>query len=331
MKLICLRPIINLLKCKCFVRDWGTIVISSDMLLAFVSVAQTLSVGRSAIELNVVKSIISKRIAQLERHLGVTLFSRSTRRIALTAAGEAYLEHAKNALAELAAGGEMMLSMRSELRGRIRLTAAVSWGQRVLCRLIPEFLKRHPDLEIDLVLADRLVDIAYERFDIALRWSASSSARDLVAYPVSKIDWMVTASQEYLAQFGSPDEPEELAHRSCLFYRGSSQDEWWSMSAGGIQKRIRVRSRYHVDNPEAVYEACAQGLGIAQLPDYLCDGALESGKIVRILPMWAQHTRFGNQITALVPPERMQLVRNRVFIEFLQQSLETAHETPDCT
>lgn len=291
------------------------------MLSAFVSVAQTLSVGKSAIELNVVKSVISKRIAQLERHLGVTLFSRSTRRIALTAAGEAYLEHAKNALAELAAGGEMMLSMWSELRGRIRLTAAVSWGQRVLCRLIPEFLKRHPDLEIDLVLADRLVDIAYERFDIALRWSASSSARDLVATPVSKIDWLVAASPEYLAQFGSPEQPDELAHRSCLFYRGSSQDEWWSMSGEGVQKRIRVLSRYHVDNPEAVYEACLQGLGIAQLPDYLCDGALENRELVRILPTWIQHTRFGNQITALVPPERMQLIRNRVFIEFLQKSL----------
>lgn len=303
-------------------------MISSDMLLAFVSVAQTLSVGKSAIELNVVKSVISKRIAQLERHLGVTLFSRSTRRIALTAAGEAYLAHAKNALAELAAGGEMMLSMRSELRGRIRLTAAVSWGQRVLCRLIPEFLKRHPDLEIDLVLADRPVDVAYERFDIALRWSASSSARDLVAAPVSRIDWMVTASPEYLAQFGSPGEPDELAHRSCLFYRGSSQDEWWSMSAEGVQKRVRVRSRYHVDNPEAVYEACLQGLGIAQLPDYLCDGALEDGRMTRVLPTWVQHTRFGNQITALVPPERMQLLRNRVFIEFLQQALRSADETP---
>ena len=102
-------------------------MINSDMLGAFISVAKTLSVGKSAAELNVVKSIISKRIAQLEQQLGVTLFSRSTRRIALTAAGEAYLQFAKNALAELAAGGEMMLSMRSELRGRIRLTSAVSW------------------------------------------------------------------------------------------------------------------------------------------------------------------------------------------------------------
>jgi DNA-binding transcriptional LysR family regulator len=263
------------------------------MLSAFVSVAHTLSVGRSAIELNVVKSVISKRIAQLERHLGVTLFSRSTRRIALTAAGEAYLEHAKNALAELAAGGEMMLSMRSELRGRIRLTSAVSWGQRVLCHLIPEFLKRHPDLEIDLVLADRLVDVAYERFDIALRWSASSSAKDLVATPVSEIDWMVTASPDYLAQWGQPEEPDELADRSCLFYRGRSRDEWWSMSSESTQKRIKVQSRYHVDNPEAVYEACLQGLGIAQLPDYLCNASLEDGRLVRVLPEWVQHNRFG--------------------------------------
>jgi|LauGreDrversion4_2_1035121.scaffolds.fasta_scaffold17247_7 DNA-binding transcriptional LysR family regulator len=296
-------------------------MINSDMLAAFVSVAKTLSVGKSAAELSVVKSIISKRIAQLEKQLGVTLFSRSTRRIALTAAGEAYLQYAKNALAELAAGGEMMLSMRSELRGRIRLTSAVSWGQRVLCRMVPEFLKRHPDIELDLVLADRIVDVAYERFDIALRWSASSAARDLVATPVSHIDWLVAASPAYLAQFGEPQDPEELTQRSCLYYRGQSQDDWWNMSADSQQKRIRVHSRYHVDNPEAIYEACLQGLGVAQLPDYLCEAALAEGRLKRVLPQWAQHTRFGNQITALVPPERMQLARNRVFIEFIRQSL----------
>ena len=215
-------------------------------------------ISELATELDVAKSVISKRIAQLERQLGVTLFSRSTHRIGLTAAGETYLEHAKNALAELAVGGEMMLSMRSELRGRIRITSAVSWGERVLCRLIPEFLKRHLDIEIDLVLADRLVDVAYERFDIAFRWSATSAAKDLVATPVSTINWILAASPSHIADYGEPNEPDELTKRSCLFYRGQAHDDWWNMLKNSEQKRIRVHSRYHVDNPEAMYEACLQ-------------------------------------------------------------------------
>ncbi|NCX11265.1 MAG: LysR family transcriptional regulator, partial [Betaproteobacteria bacterium] len=101
-------------------------MISADMLACFVKVAETLSVGRSAQALNVAKSVVSKRIAQLEAHLAVTLFSRSTRRIVLTAAGELYLEHAKRALAELRAAEELLLASRSEIRGQIRITASVS-------------------------------------------------------------------------------------------------------------------------------------------------------------------------------------------------------------
>ena len=103
-------------------------MISSDMLVAFAKVAENRSVSQAALELSVGKSVVSKRIAQLEGHLGTTLFSRSTRHIALTAAGETYLEHAKKALLALRAGEEVLTALRSDLKGRIRVTAPVSWG-----------------------------------------------------------------------------------------------------------------------------------------------------------------------------------------------------------
>ena len=123
-------------------------MISSDMLSTFIKVAETLSVSRSAQALGVGKSVVSKRVAQLEEAVGATLFSRSTRHVALTPAGETYLEHARRALAEIAAGEERLRALRSDLTGRIRITAPVSWGQRVLCRLLPEFLRVHPGIEI---------------------------------------------------------------------------------------------------------------------------------------------------------------------------------------
>lgn len=295
-------------------------VISIDLLAAFVGVAETLNVSRSAEALGVGKSVVSKRVAALESALGTTLFSRSTRRIALTPAGEAFVEHARRMLAEMSAAEERLLAMRSDLSGRIRLTAPVSWGQRVLSRLLPEFLRLHPGIEIELVLADRVMDVAFERMDVALRWSATQAQHDLNATPVARIEWLLAASPQHLASAGEPLTPEALAPRPCLFYWREPADDWWTLVAGQDQRRVRVHSRYHVDNPEAVLEACIQGLGVGLLPDFLCAEALADGRLVRVLPGWTPHTRFGNLITALLPPERMRLPRNRALVEFLAQA-----------
>jgi DNA-binding transcriptional LysR family regulator len=300
-----------------------TILISSDMLSTFVKVAETLNVTRSAQALGVGKSVVSKRVAQLEEHVGATLFSRSTRRIALTAAGEAYLEHARRALAEMSAGEERLLAMRSDLKGRIRVTAPVSWGQRVLCRLLPEFLRLHPGIELELVLADRVMDIAYERMDVALRWSTAQVTQELHATPLAGVDWLLAASPAYVAAAGEPQDPDELAARPCLFYWREPVDDRWSLTSGRLRREVRVRSRYHVDNPEAVLEACVQGLGVGLLPGYLCNDALAAGQLARVLPGWTPQTRFGTLITALVPPERMRLPRNRALVDFLRQTLSS--------
>lgn len=294
-------------------------MISNEMLLTFVKVAETLSVSRSAQALGLGKSVVSKRVAQLEAAVGTTLFSRSTRRVALTPAGETYLEHAQRALGEIAAGEERLRALRSDLNGRIRVTAPVSWGQRVLCRRLPEFLRLHPGIEVELMLADRLLDLAYERIDVAFRWSAAAAQVDLHAAPVAEVNWVLAASAPSLATLGEPQTPAELAALPCLFYWREPADDGWTLLRGQERQRVPVRSRFHVDNPEAVLEACLQGLGVALLPDYLCADALSDGRLVRVLPSWTPQTRFGNHITALVPPERLRLPRNRELLRFFTE------------
>ena len=294
--------------------------VSFDMLAAFVKVAESASVSRAALGLGVGKSVISKRVAQLEALLGTTLFARSTRHIALTPAGEAYAEFARRALAEMSAGEERLRALRSELTGCIRLSATVSWGQRVLARQLPEFLRLHPAIELELQLADRLVDVAYERIDIALRWS-STPPRGLLCEPVAVVGWLVVAAPGYLAAAGTPLTPESLARHSCLCYWREASDELWALARAGRIKRVRVHGRYHVDNPEAVAEAAMAGLGIAMLPDYLCHAALADGRLVRVLPGWAPQTKFGSLISAVATAERMRLSRNQVLLSFLKQQL----------
>lgn len=297
-------------------------MISSSMLATFVRVAETLSVSRSAAELGVGKSVASKRIAQLEGVLGVTLFSRNTRHVALTAAGEAYLDHARRALAEMTAGEERLRLLRSDLSGRIRITAPVSWGQRVLARCLPEFLRLHPNIELELVLADRVMDMAHERMDMALRWSAAPLQRDLSVCPVARIGWYLVASPVWLSRTESPATPEDLDPRSLLSYWREPADAWWTLQQGERECRVQVAGRYHVDNPEVVLEACLEGLGVALLPDYLCQPGLTDGRLVQLLPAWTPQTRFGNQITAVIAPERLRLPRNRRLIDYLRESLQ---------
>lgn len=301
--------------------------ISTDMLAAFLKVAECRSVSQAADSLDVAKSLISKRIAQLEERLETTLFSRSTRKVALTPAGETYVDYAKRALAEVSDGMERVRSMRTELSGTLRLTAPVSWGQRVLAKHLPEFLKMHPSLEIDLMLNDRMMDMATERIDVALRWSSHSN-HERHGTPLTEIKWFLTASPAYIAQYGLPAEPVELNDHACLYYRRDNTDDHWTLQHKLAAKQsaphnveVNVGGRYRVDNPEAVLESATAGMGIALLPDYLCVQAIEKGSLVKVLTSWTPLTKFGTHIVALCPPDRKKISRNQALIDYLQRSM----------
>ena len=248
-----------------------------------------------------------------------TLFSRSTRKIALTPAGEAYLGFARRALAEVASAQERLRELRAELSGQIRLTAPVSWGQRVLAKRLPAFLCLHPGIEIELLLSDRVMDIAYERIDIALRWTTVPSP-ELTTVAVADIEWVIAAAPGYLAAAGIPLTPAELGGHSCMCYWRESSDDAWLLAAGAEREQVRVRGRYHANNPEAVYEAALGGLGIALLPRYLCDDALADDRLVHVLPAWTPQTKFGTVITAVATPERMRSARNQALLAFLREA-----------
>lgn len=290
--------------------------LSIDMLATFVKVADTLSVSVAARELGTSKSAVSKRVAQLEASVRATLFSRSTRKVALTPAGETYLAHARRALAEIDAAEERLRGLRSELTGTLRVTAPVSWGQRVLAKRLPAFLHRHPLIEVELQLADRMLDLAFERVDIGLRWS-DHLAPGMAATPVADVAWVLAASPAYLASAGALSEPADLVHHPCMSYWRESSDDAWTLAQGVRREHVRVKSRYHVNNPEAVADAALDGLGVALLPSYLCDDALLDGRLVTLLPQWVPQTRFGTRIHAVATPERMAVARNKAFLQFM--------------
>lgn len=295
-------------------------MISSGMLAAFVKVAELRSVSRAAAELGVGKSVVSKRVAQLEATLQTTLFTRSTRQIVPSAAGEAYLEHARRALQELAAADERLRELRVQLTGTLRVTATVSWGQQVLAPALAGFLAQHPALELQLLLADRMLDLAQERIDLALRWS-HQAPRELHAEQVAQVDWVLAATPAYRLAHGLPGAPAELAGHAAMGYWREADDEPWVLQREGDRREVVARSRFHANNPESVAAATLAGLGIGLLPGYLCRDALADGRLERVLPGWTPVTRFGTRIIAVATPERLRLQRCRALLEYLRQAL----------
>ena len=291
--------------------------ISTDMLAAFVSVAERLSVSEAAVALGVGKSVVSKRLAHLEVAIHATLISRNSRKLSLTPSGHVYLEFARRALAAMQAADEGLRSLRDEPTGHIRVTAPVSWGQHALAKAIPDFLALHPHIEIELVLQDRILDMASERIDIALRMSATPHP-DFVWIPIAKLDWVICASPGYIAIAGAPHFPAELAHHPCMNYWSVVSDDAWTLERDGERETHHVRNRYRANNPEAILDATLAGLGVALLPRYCCERKLAEGLLTPVLIDWQPITKYGKEIAAVVAPDRVGFSRNQAFLRFLK-------------
>lgn len=294
--------------------------LSTDMLATFLAVAEQLSVSGAARALGLPKSVVSKRLAQLEDSLGATLLARSTRSMALTPAGLLYVDFARRALDAVEDARESLRTLRTELSGVIRISAPVAWGQRVLGPLLPEFLAEHDGLEMELVLSDRVMDLAYERIDLAMRMSAAS-APDLVVIPLVRLDWGLFAAPSYLARSGVPDDPAELARHRCLSYWRDRRQDRWAFSDGSRQEVVLVSSRYRANDPEAVADAAVAGLGIALLPLYFVEREIGDGRLLRLLPAWTPQTDFGNAVNVVTLPDRIRFARNQALLQFLRARL----------
>lgn len=292
--------------------------ISTDMLQAFVKVADRLSVSGAAVDLGVGKGVVSKRLAQLEDAVKATLLTRNSRKLALTPAGQVYIEFARRAIDAVQLADEGLRALRSTPTGQIRVTAPVSWGFRALGKAIPDFLARYPEIEIELILQDRMLDIASEKIDIALRMTAVP-APDLVSIPIAKLDWLMCASPHYLATAGEPHVPSDLEHHPCMNYWSAQTDDAWHLRRGDEDLKIRVRNRYRANNPEVIVDATVSGQGIALLPCYCCREEVAAGRLVPVLKDWSPITKFGHQVTAVIAPDRIGFSRNQAFLQFLKE------------
>ncbi len=288
-----------------------------DAMKLFVRVAELGSFAAVAQQLGVARSVVTRQIAGLEAHLGVKLMARSTRRLALTSAGTAYLEKCRVILNLVEAAETDVAEERLTPRGNIRMSLPLSFGLKRLAPLLLDFSQRYPEVGLDMDYSDRRVKLIEEGIDLSIRITRRLDGGD-VARKIGTGRMQVVASKNYLAQHGRPQHPAELIHHECLGYTSGGVAQNWEFQVDGQLQSFPVRSRINANNGDVLTEAAAQGLGITLQPDFIIDSFLADGRVEAILVDFPV-TELG--IYAMLPSNRHIPHRVRVLMDFLAAGL----------
>jgi DNA-binding transcriptional LysR family regulator len=260
------------------------------------------------------KSAVSKQIGALEDRLGTRLLNRTTRKLSPTEAGLAVYERAVRIIAEAEDAEAAVGDLAASPRGRLRLNAAQSFGIRHLGAVISAFHEAYPELEVELVLSDRIIDLVDEGFDVAIRIARLKDS-SLIARRIMPVERYIIASPDYLARAGRPRSPADLAGHACLAY--SLQDrphEWRCTGAGGHTEVVRFTPKISANDGDVLLGLVERGAGIALLPDFIIDAAVAEGRVEVVL---ADRHMEPIAVHAVYPAVRHLATKVRVFVDFL--------------
>jgi len=290
------------------------------LLYTFADVVRRGSFAAVARDRDTDASSISRAIAALEGALGVRLFQRTTRRLALTEAGSAYYERVVPLLEGLAAASAEVADLGDQPLGTVRVTASVAFGQRVVVPMLPDFLARHSGLGIDLVLTDTVLDVVGERIDVAIRLGTLPDS-DLVATKLAAVTYRVVATPAYLSARGLPASPADLAAHECLRFGIPGFRRSWRFRQGmGEVHDVPVSGRVVISNGLALQSCALAGLGVALLPCWLVDDMVRAGQLVDIFPRWeVSGADFATAVWLVFPTRAYVPRKTRAFVGALQK------------
>lgn len=291
-----------------------------DQLKAFVATAQTGSFTAAADQLGTSNRLTSKYVAALETRLGTRLFQRTTRKVGLTPAGEELFARARGLLDDL----EELLSDVSEgsrgYAGELRISAPVTFGELYVARMLGRFAAAHPHLNIDLRLSDRYVDLASEGIDLAFRIGVTDTL-SIKARKLGSFESVITASPAYLAEFGMPEKPEDLARHICIVDTNRRNPRRWTLFRGSEEMSVTVAGRFHVNSAQAACDLAADGQGIAYSPGFAAAKALENGQLVKL---FEDYNTERSPVSAIYLEGRALPRKTRALIDFAAQDIRTA-------
>lgn len=275
----------------------------------FVAVAETESFTRAGQQLGISTAQVSRQVRNLEDRLASKLLYRTTRKVSLTEAGTLYYQHCRLVLDGLDEAERAVSSLQGTPRGKIKLTAPVTYGEEVIAPLVNDFLARHPALSITLHLTNQTVDLVDGGFDLAIRLGKLRDST-LIARKLATRTLHVCGSVQYIRTHGRPHSLSELEQHNCLV----GSNDFWRFREDGRERNVRVSGSLHCNSGKSLVDAALRGVGLVQLPDYYVQPHLDDGTLI---PMLEQNREPEEGIWALYPQNRHLSHKVRLLVEHL--------------
>lgn len=293
----------------------------TSVLKLFVDVVRQGSFAAVARDRNVDPSSVSRAIASLETELGIRLFQRTTRQLSTTEAGSIYFERIEPLVEEIQLAAAAAEDVVEHPKGTLRVTASVAFGLTCIVPMLPKFEVRYPELTVELLLTDAVIDLFSERIDVAIRLGTLKDS-SLIAQRLMPVNYRVCASPEYLAEHGAVRKPEDIFCRNCLLFPLTGFRSGWRFRDNtGQVREVPVQGRTVISNAIALQRCAIAGMGIALLANWLVDNDITAGRLVDIFPAYEVSASDFNSAAWLVYPSRAYTPSKvKAFVDFLKQT-----------
>ncbi|MBX3695866.1 MAG: LysR family transcriptional regulator [Steroidobacteraceae bacterium] len=288
-----------------------------DLFRIFARVVETASFTRAAETLRLPRSSVSAAVIELEARVGARLLHRTTRKVSVTQDGSAFYERCLRAIAEVEETESLFRQGSAKPSGKLRIDVPGRIGRLVIAPALPAFLDEFPDIDLELGITDRAVNLVEERVDCALRVGPLADS-GLIARPVGELPLINVASPGYLARHGMPRTPDDLARHWAVNYASPSTGriESWEWMDDAATRAVPMRSRVTVNSAEAYIACCVAGLGLIQIPAYDVRSHLDTGELVEVMP---EHRAAPLPMTILYPHRQHLSRRLQVFVDWLEE------------
>lgn len=288
----------------------------------FIAVAKKSNFAAVAHERNIAPSSISRTIASLEDKLRIRLFHRTTRKVSLTEAGEAYFNKIEPILCDLKLAAETAHDVQQKPAGNLRITSSVTFGNKTLLPIIHEFMKKYPEITLDYILSDQVIDLVNERVDIAIRHGKLNDS-SFTATKLCSTCYRIVASPQYIKTFGHPLDPANIENHSCLIFDGPHFRNRWKFKHKNTELvEVPVNGRFRMTNGTALHSLALEGAGIALLVNWLIDDDIKKGNLINLFPTYEVSAHYFDTAIWLITPSRAYMpLRVRLLIDFLKKNI----------
>lgn len=286
----------------------------------YVAVVDGGSFSAAAEQLGISRAMASKQIFQLEEHLGTRLLNRTTRKLSMTETGRVFYERSVQIMGDVDEAEQVAGQMTRRPQGVLRVTIPLSYGQHRLAGILGDYAQAYPQVQLDISLSDRKLDLIEDGLDVAIRIGAMAQS-DLIARKIGSERSVVCASPAYLARHGAPRTPAELSHHACLGYTLSGSAAQWQLEGPAGPVSVSVSGPIKADNGDILRLAALQGAGILFQPHFIVGDDIAAGKLLRVLPQW-QSAELG--VHAVYPSRKHLSAKVRTFVDFVAAALKAS-------